>query len=752
MLLDRLLGPARLAAVFAPAGSGKTTAIREWLARNDIQPDTPGVLVVDDWHRAAPRPDVGAALEQGRRVILAGRGVPPPEFWEVLGRGQGVLVGFADLLLPRERIEQAARERGIAPDADLVDGLLAETGGWAAPVVLALDAAATEPASTDRLLLAARQYLRAEVLAPLPAADRSRCARLALLDAVDDDAAAAILGEDTPPIPDAARALLLPAADGEQVFPPILARLLRHDIPDPAAAATVHLRAGRYHESRGDWDRALTHTLRAGPDRAVRQLKRMLAVLEPQGRSEEALRWFRRLPESTRIRPDSLLGLGLALVQARLPREAAQLLDQADPAVWDRPDQVAELGMIRAMVHRLLFEHDAAVAAAEHARTLLDGARTAPGRLAFLRVMTVEQLREIAWWRGDHAEVRRLALDSHRDLLRAEHRLSLVHATAVTALAAADSGDIARARAQAAVTLRTAEQCGFRDTHVVAEAHLALGLIALEQGEPGRAVTELRRAHALAADSMFPTTARRVELTLAPALAETGQADEAGQLLTDLGDHARRTGDPILAARLLAAAAQVHRHAGDADTARAQYARLATVRTPPDVVRQRALLACALGAERDLPALLPLLAPEPADEVVAALVRARLGDVASLADGLRRAERIELRRIVLELLRGHRHLLGDGVADLVTGPGPRYVRGLAAALAESAPARVLLSARETQIARLLPTRTTQTGIAAELYISANTMKTHIRHIYQKLGVQTRDEAVARLTELGIVPG
>lgn len=766
VLLDRLLGPAVLAAVVAPAGSGKTTAIRGWLAARGVEhrwvrvgapmPPDGDVVVIDDW-RGAWSDELARAVAGGRRVIMAGRDAPPPEFWEAMGRGRGVLVGFADLLLSRARIEQLARARGIAPAPEVLDDLVAETRGWAAPVTMALDAwtAAAEPVRADRLLLAARQYLRTEVLAELTAEQRARLARLALLDGFDDELAAEALRLEPAGGLDRGRALLLPAAaDGEVEFPPIVARLLTRDPAAPAAEelAAIHLRAGRVHEARGAWDRALRHTLRAGPDRAVRQLKRMLAVLEPQGRSAEALRWFRLLPDAARARPEALLGLGLALVQAGLPHEAAQLLDQADPGAWEHADQVAELAMIRAMVHRLLFEHAAAVTAAAHALSELETAVPPPHRLSLLRVLAIEQQRDITCWHGDAAATRRLAADCHRDLLRAGHRLSVVHATAVTALAAAVSGDHARAAAQAAVALRTAEQCGFGGTHVDAEAHLVLGLLAAERGEPERAGTELRRARELAAAGMFPTTARWAELSLAPILAETGELDAARRLLAELGEHARRTGDPALAARLLVAAALVHLHADEPDAARAQYARLATAHSTPDVLRARIRLACALGADRDLPALLPRLGADPADAVLAALVRARLGDPASLADGLRRAERADLHRTPLALLRGRAHLLGDEIADLVAGPGPRYVRALAAALAASAPAAVLLSAREIQIALLLPGRKSQPRIAAELYISANTMKTHVKHIYQKLGVQTRDEAVARLVELGLVPG
>ena len=37
------------------------------------------------------------------------------------------------------------------------------------------------------------------------------------------------------------------------------------------------------------------------------------------------------------------------------------------------------------------------------------------------------------------------------------------------------------------------------------------------------------------------------------------------------------------------------------------------------------------------------------------------------------------------------------------------------------------------------------------YVSTNTIKTHLGHIYRKLGAQNRDAAVERARELGLIP-
>jgi LuxR family maltose regulon positive regulatory protein len=53
-----------------------------------------------------------------------------------------------------------------------------------------------------------------------------------------------------------------------------------------------------------------------------------------------------------------------------------------------------------------------------------------------------------------------------------------------------------------------------------------------------------------------------------------------------------------------------------------------------------------------------------------------------------------------------------------------------------------LSQAERRILRLLATDLSLSEIGRELYLSANTVKTHTRSIYRKLGVSSRAEAVA----------
>jgi LuxR family transcriptional regulator, maltose regulon positive regulatory protein len=61
-----------------------------------------------------------------------------------------------------------------------------------------------------------------------------------------------------------------------------------------------------------------------------------------------------------------------------------------------------------------------------------------------------------------------------------------------------------------------------------------------------------------------------------------------------------------------------------------------------------------------------------------------------------------------------------------------------------------LSNSEVRVLRYLPTHLTMREIGGELYVSVNTVRTHMRHVYAKLGVHSRADAVKRGRELGLL--
>jgi LuxR family maltose regulon positive regulatory protein len=62
-----------------------------------------------------------------------------------------------------------------------------------------------------------------------------------------------------------------------------------------------------------------------------------------------------------------------------------------------------------------------------------------------------------------------------------------------------------------------------------------------------------------------------------------------------------------------------------------------------------------------------------------------------------------------------------------------------------------LTQSETRVLRFLPTYMSSREIAAELCVSANTVRTHLQHVYRKLGARSRHEAVQRACATGLLP-
>jgi DNA-binding CsgD family transcriptional regulator len=84
----------------------------------------------------------------------------------------------------------------------------------------------------------------------------------------------------------------------------------------------------------------------------------------------------------------------------------------------------------------------------------------------------------------------------------------------------------------------------------------------------------------------------------------------------------------------------------------------------------------------------------------------------------------------------------------------RFLHHAEAAIGRSADAGThpveRLTERELEVARLLARGFTNDEIATALFVSRNTVKTHLKSVYGKLGVRTRTEAVARCLELGLL--
>ncbi len=121
-----------------------------------------------------------------------------------------------------------------------------------------------------------------------------------------------------------------------------------------------------------------------------------------------------------------------------------------------------------------------------------------------------------------------------------------------------------------------------------------------------------------------------------------------------------------------------------------------------------------------------------------------LGAITAGADGymLKNAEPEELRRAIL--------LLQQGMSVL----SPQVTRQVlrAVSLEQNNPSESDLSHREMEVLLCLAQGKTTAQIAGDLFISENTVKTHVRHILEKLEAANRAEAVSKATQMGLIGG
>jgi len=119
-----------------------------------------------------------------------------------------------------------------------------------------------------------------------------------------------------------------------------------------------------------------------------------------------------------------------------------------------------------------------------------------------------------------------------------------------------------------------------------------------------------------------------------------------------------------------------------------------------------------------------------------------LGAIQAGADGylLKNTEPEELRRSLLRVAQGQGVLSPEVTATILKAASRR-------GLPES---EGLLSVRELEVMGCLVEGQTTLQIASNLFISENTVKTHIRHILEKLEAANRTEAVSKAIQLGLI--
>jgi LuxR family maltose regulon positive regulatory protein len=312
-----------------------------------------------------------------------------------------------------------------------------------------------------------------------------------------------------------------------------------------------------------------------------------------------------------------------------------------------------------------------------------------------------------------------------------------------------------------------------------ADMHVGLAAIAYERNDLGLAVDNLRRSDELGEANGMPKNPCRWRLGQAAIHAAQGDLTSAFRLLDEA--ERRYNGDFSPEVRPVAAIrARVWIAHGRLDEARtwALERRLAP-EDEPTYLREyeHATLARLLVAEGrrdqarlgDAVALIDRLLP-PAQaagrtgsviDLLAVLATARQargdrdGAIGSLTAAAALAEPEGHVRVFLDEGAPMVELLRMAAARADATPGIRRLAGQTGGggVQPSAPREALvepLSEREREVLALLDSDLNGPEIANRLFLSVNTLRSHTRHIYGKLGVGTRRAAVSRAAELGLL--
>ncbi|HKP21103.1 MAG TPA: LuxR C-terminal-related transcriptional regulator [Thermoleophilaceae bacterium] len=790
--LDVLAGMSRarpeLSGVPAPAHASRTLA--GFRAALDHL-EGPLILVLDDFQEVRTG-DVLADVEAllGRphpslRFVIATRSDPPVRLQRLRLAGDLVEIRAADLAFTAEEASELLRPLELAP-AD-VETLWARTEGWVGALRLAELSLDGHPdpsafiegfAGDDR---AVADYLTSEVLNGYDHETLRFLLTTSIVERVNAELAEALAGTS-----DGHGALKkLAHADGfvEPLdttgtwfrYHPLLGEVLRAELRRrfPEELPSLHSAAARWYAANGQALEAARHAVAGADWQLAADLvgEHWLAcVLDGSG---EALRQV-----ALEI-PDEVLNddAELALAMAGLLLEAGEL-GRAD----ERLVRAYELAERLPPERRRRFRVASVATALSRAR--LDGdldEALSAARLALredwdrsvaieVRALTLANVGVAEFWAGDADEALErlqgaagLALEFGNDyiLFVAECYLAAIHAR---------QGRLEDAHSRARTAIQLAERRGWTEVAHIAIAYVALatvhlwwselddaeraGDLALEavgrSAEPllGAVVAQLRaKVHAVRGDPMTGLDVLR--------------AGDRGAVLPDWlrvsaglleGELWLALGEPARARSVLEAVSSSHLSDSAIGLARLELA----VGEPESALRA---IAGFLADERAT--LMPVTRTEAwtVDAIARDAIHDEPGALRAMERALDLAEPRGYSNPILRygapvrsLLRrriamgtGHRAFAGELLSALEEKPTTRRPAG--------EPLLEPLSERELAVLRFLPTLMSNAEIASEMFVSVNTVKTHLKHIYRKLDVSERREAVRRGRELHLLsPG
>lgn len=763
-------------------------------------------LVLDDYH-LVDGPDIAAGmayllehLPPRLHLVISTRADPDLPLARLRARRELVEVRAADLRFTADEAADYLNDvAGLGLSTQDIATLEERTEGWIAALQLAalsmrgrgdVSGFIAGFAGDDRYIV---DYLVEEVMRRQPGHVRGFLLDTSILDRLSGPLCDAVTaqhgGKAMLESLDRANLFVVPLDDSRRWYRyhHLFADVLRTHLADerPGDVAGLHRRAGRWYEEQGETVPAVRHALAAGDaghaadliERAVPGLRRT--------RQDAVLRgWADVLPdEVVRVRPVLAVALAGALMSAgefadveRRLRDAERCLDAgagASPApmvVADR-DQVRHLpGAIQMYRAALALVRGDLAATVEHAHRAMD--RAADGD--HLTRAGASALCGLAFWSdGDLDAAHRAYSVAVEGMHRAGHVADILGCSITLADIRITQGRLGEAQRTYEEALRLAANEAGTVLPGTADMHVGLSQIACERDDLETAAAHLARNLELGERTGLPQNPYRWRVAMARLREAQGDPDAA----LDLLDQAQRvyTGDfspdvrpvPAIRARVLAARGDVSQalawarahglSAGDD---------LSYLREFEHITLAKVLLA-QYGAEgRDdrldeADRLLErLLAAAEAGgrtgnviEILVARASARhaKGDTAGALAALRRAltlaEPDHVRVFVGEgppipgLLRtvAQQHPRWE-YAHRLTGHAPRPGRRLVDPLSD----------RELDVLRLLRSDLDGPAIARHLVVSLNTLRTHTRNIYAKLGVNSRRAAVRQAEELGLL--
>jgi DNA-binding NarL/FixJ family response regulator len=165
-------------------------------------------------------------------------------------------------------------------------------------------------------------------------------------------------------------------------------------------------------------------------------------------------------------------------------------------------------------------------------------------------------------------------------------------------------------------------------------------------------------------------------------------------------------------------------------------------KTQPDLI----LMDINMPVMNGIEALTALRKTNPAQKVLMLTISQNdedlIGAIVAGANGyvLKNTEPETLRNTILQVMAGNSVLSPEVTAKVLQ----------AVRRSQTDRSRGLLSDREVEVLKCLARGQTTTQIAGGLFISENTVKTHIRHILEKMEVNNRAEAVARAAQMDLI--